>query len=212
MGCARDRRRPAAAQIRFGSKQQIGEGFANQQAEPDEISYTPQAGFVGTEFQHIAHADASYFVEVPHQSKFQFAGTGLLPHANEFVGDGLASGNAGLGTTSKKFFDGVERGVVHALAEGDAESVGGGSELERDHLKSLQNRERDGAEGHGRSRFEGQCDRAPPLQTQGSGDLLRCGEAEFFEPLANLSGTSSLLRLQSGDNLLMSQPATRDHE
>ena len=68
-----------------------------------------------------------------------------MAHRVELAGDAFASGNAGLGTASENFFDGVEGSVIDAFSEGEVEGVGRGNMAEREHLKGFEDGKRNAA-------------------------------------------------------------------
>ena len=106
------------------------------------------------------------------------------------TGDTFASCNAGLGTASENFFDGVESAVIDAFSEGEVEGVGGGNVVEREHLKGFEDGKRNVAERMDSGGIEGSCDGASPLQSEGGGDFLFGGKAKFLDPLTDFSVTT----------------------
>jgi len=157
------------------------------EAEPYEPSDAAQADLVGTESGGVTGGYPGHFSEVVDGSKFHVAWARQLAHGFEVAGDTLATRDAGLGTASEDFFDGVESGMVDAFSEGQVEGVGRGNVIERQHLKGFEDGKRNPAGGLDRGGIEGRSDGASPLQREGVGDFLFSGKAEFFDPFTDFS-------------------------
>ena len=182
------------------------------EAEPDEASDAAEADRFGTQAGGITGGDARHLGEVIDGSKFHVAGMGQLAHGVELAGNTFASGNAGLSTASKNFFDGVESSVIDAFSESEVERVGRRNMVEREHLKGFEDGKRNAAERMDRGGIEGRCDGASPLQSEGGGDLLFGGKAKFFNPLTDFSIVGAALGFESGANFSEGKLAAGDHE
>jgi len=194
-----------------------GRGIATEigmdiQAEPYETSDAAEADLVGAESGGVAGGNAGHLCQVLHGPEFHVARPGQLAHGIELAGDTLASGDARLGTASENLFDGEESRVVDAFSEGEIEGVGRGYIVEGQHLKGFEDGKRDAAGRLDGGEIDGRRDRTSPLQSQGVGDFLFGGKAEFFDPFTDFSIAGAALGFESGANFGIGELAASDHQ
>lgn len=157
------------------------------EAKPNKPTDAAQAYLFWSQASRVAGSDARHFGEIVYRPEFHIVRTRHLAHGLKLAGNAFAPSYTRLGAAIENLFDSEQAGVVDAFAKGQIEGVGRSDIIERQHLESLEDGKRDVAERLKGREIEGRGYGTSPLQGESSSHFLFCGEAQFFDPLADFS-------------------------